>query len=209
MDLRVFEFLNGALRGRDWLEDFVTAIGGWSVPLFAGATLSLWLLDRPGSALRWRLVTVSACTAAGLGLLVNQAIGHIWFRERPYAAHPGHTELLASPSADPSFPSDHATAAFAIAFTVLFFSVRVGSILLAAAVAIGVSRILVGLHYPSDVLAGAVIGLACAALVTVAARKPVERVTALASKASDPVVGRLTRHFDKARRSLRRWRRAD
>lgn len=208
MDLRVFEFLNGALRGRDALEDFVTAFSAWSVPLFAAATLLLWFLDRPGSALRWRLVTVSACTAAGLGLLVNQAIGHIWFRERPYAAHPGHADLLASPSGDPSFPSDHATAAFAIAFTVLFFSMRIGSVLLAAAGAIGVSRILVGLHYPSDVLAGAVIGLACAAFVTLVARKPVERVTALVSRVADPVVAGITRRFDRARRSLRRSRRA-
>ena len=209
MDLRVFEFLNGALSGRDGLEDFVTAFGVWSVPLFAAATLSLWFLDQPGRVVRWKLATVSACTAAGLGLLVNQAIGHIWFRERPYAAHPAHADLFASASGDPSFPSDHATAAFAIAFAVLFISPRVGSVLLAAAMAIGVSRILVGLHYPTDVLAGAVIGLGCAAFVSLAARNPVERATAFINRATGPVEEGVTRRFDKARRSLQRWRDAD
>jgi undecaprenyl-diphosphatase len=207
MDLRLFEFLNGSLHARDGLEDFITASAPWAVPLFAAATLSLWLLDRPGGPLRWKLATACACTAAGLALLVNQAIGLIWFRDRPYAAHPGHAFLFAQPSADPSFPSDHATAAFAIAFTVLLFSLRVGAVFIVWAAAIGTSRVLVGLHYPSDVLAGAGIGLACAVLVATVGREPVALVASLLGRLSDPVVSAATRRFDRARRSLRRSRR--
>ena len=64
------------------------------------------------------------------------------------------------PSHDPSFPSDHATAAFAIAFGILFVARRTGWLFLAWAALIGISRVLAGMHYPTDVLAGAVVGLA-------------------------------------------------
>jgi undecaprenyl-diphosphatase len=209
VDFRVFEFLNGAMNGRDGLDDFVAGFASWSVPLFAAATLSLWLLDRPGDPVRWKLAAACACAATGLGLLVNQLIGRIWFRERPFAAHPAHTVLLVQRSRDPSFPSDHATAAFAIAFVVLFFSLRVGAVFIAWAAAIGLSRILVGLHYPSDALAGAGIGLACAVIVTTIGRDPVARVAVLAGRLTDPVVAGATRRFDRARRSLSRSRHAD
>jgi undecaprenyl-diphosphatase len=187
VDFRVFEFLNGAMKGRDGLDDFVSGFASWSIPLFAMVTLTLWWLDRPGGPLRWKLATACACTAAGLGLLVNQLIGRFWFRERPFAAHPAHTVLLAQRSRDPSFPSDHATAAFAIAFVVLVFSLRVGAVFLAWALAIGLSRILIGLHYPSDVLAGAGIGLACALIVVLLGRGPVERVASVAARVTDPL----------------------
>jgi undecaprenyl-diphosphatase len=208
VDFRAFEFLNGAMSGRDGLDDFVAVFASWSVALFAAATLSLWLLDRPGGPLRWKLATACACTAAGLGFLVNQLIGRVWFRERPFLAHPAHTVLLAQRTRDPSFPSDHATAAFAIAFVVLLFSLRVGVVFLAWAAAIGLSRILVGLHYPGDVVAGAGVGLACAILVTTIGRDPVARVALLAGRLTDPIVAAATRRFDRARRSLSRSRHA-
>lgn len=176
------------MRGSDGVQDTVEAFASASVPLFAVLTALLWLGDRPGGPLRWRLASASALAAAGLGLLVNQAIGHVWFRERPFAAHPGDTVLLAAPSPDPSFPSDHATAAFAIAFAIFFFSRRAGALFLAGALVIGLSRIFVGLHYPGDVAAGATAGLVAAVAVVLLARQPLEAVTRLATRITDPLV---------------------
>jgi membrane-associated phospholipid phosphatase len=96
--------------------------------------------------------------------------------------------LLSAPSHDPSFPSDHATAAFAIAFAVLFFSRPVGLAFLACAGAIGFARVLVGLHYTGDVLAGALVGLSAAVFVRLFARTAVERLVTLAERVSDPVL---------------------
>lgn len=58
-----------------------------------------------------------------------------------------------------SFPSGHATTAFALAATVGFISERWFYPALALATAIAVSRVTGGVHYPSDVLAGAIVGL--------------------------------------------------
>jgi membrane-associated phospholipid phosphatase len=77
-------------------------------------------------------------------------------RPRPYLAH--QVSLLISPTADTSFPSDHATLGFAVAVLVWRYNRRTGAALLLLALVLALARIFVGAHYPSDVLGGAVLG---------------------------------------------------
>jgi len=203
LDWSLFHFLNGLLRGDDPAQDVVEQFTSASLPAFAVATCLLWFFARPGGSLRLKLATASALTAAGLGLLINQAVGHLWLRDRPYAAHPHATLLLAQPSRDPSFPSDHATAAFAIAFALCFFSRRIGALFVLAAVLIGLSRILMGLHYPGDVAAGAAIGLFSAVVTARLGRRYVELAARQLSRLSDPVVATATQRMGSARRRPR------
>lgn len=188
IDWPLFHALNTGVATRDWLEDPTTLLAGIAVPLYAVATFGLWFLDRPFAAPRWKLASVSALLAAAMALGANQVISHLWDRPRPFAAHPASTHLLAPPSPDPSFPSDHVAAAFAIAFAVLAFSGRAGGVFLAAATAIGLSRIALGLHYPSDVLAGLLIGFATATITTRLGRPWVAAIVARLSRLSDPLL---------------------
>ncbi len=178
------------------IGDFVAV---WAVPAFAAATLGLWFLDRPGPWYRWKIAALAGMTAAGLGLLVSQVITHVWQRPRPFVAHPHETILLVAPSNEPSFPSDHAVAAFAIAFAVAFVGRRMGAAFLAAATLIAVTRVIAGLHYPGDVLGGAAIGLASAAVVLWLAGDFLAPVVRMASKATDPLVAPVWRAFDRAK----------
>jgi undecaprenyl-diphosphatase len=180
--------LNAGVATRDWLEDPATAFGGLAVPLYAAATIALWFLARPYGDAKWKLACTSGLAAAAIAMVTNQAISHLWERPRPFAAHRALTHLLSAPSPDPSFPSDHAAAAFAIAFAVLAFSRRAGTLLLAAATLIGLSRIALGLHYPSDVLAGMVVGWAAALLVTHSGKHWIARLVSLLSRISDPLL---------------------
>jgi membrane-associated phospholipid phosphatase len=112
-----------------------------------------------------------------------------WARERPFVAHPNETVLLTAPSSEPSFPSDHAIAAFAIAFSVaLTGGRRLGALFLAAATLIGITRVIVGLHYPGDIAGGALIGFLSALLVFVVAGGHWVPVVRLLSRVSDPLV---------------------
>jgi hypothetical protein len=122
------------------------------------ATIIPWLASGRGADARKR-ATAGALGAAALALAANQLIAHVWDRPRPYAAHAGIVPL-AGISSDPSFPSDHVAAAFAIAVAAMFASRRAGRVLLVLAAITAASRLLGAAHYPSDVLGGAVVGAA-------------------------------------------------
>jgi undecaprenyl-diphosphatase len=142
-------------------------------------------------------------TAAGLGLAISQAITQFWQRPRPFVAHPHDTILLVAPSHEPSFPSDHAVAAFAIAFAVAFVGRRMGAAFLAGATLIALTRVIAGLHYPGDVLGGAVIGLLSATLVFRLGGGYLAPVVGLASRVTDPLVTPAWRALDRARERRR------
>jgi len=128
-------------------------------------------------------------------MATNQVISHLWERPRPFTAHPALTHLLSAPSLNPSFPIDHAAVAIAIAFAVLAFSRRAGFLFLVAATLIGLSRVALGMHYPSDVLAGMVVGCAAATLVTHLGAHWIERLASLPSRIWDPLLDLLWNRF--------------
>ena len=99
-----------------------------------------------------------------LAIGINQVVLLLVQRTRPYDALTSH--LIISPSADPSFPSDHASAAFAIAFSFLLLGWRKqGLAYTAAAVLIALSRVYVGIHYVGDVIGGAMTALLAALII--------------------------------------------
>jgi undecaprenyl-diphosphatase len=154
----------------DGIEDVARAYAGVSEALFlalVAGVVAVGLLGR-----KRRLVTTGllALAATGAALLVAHVVSILVDRPRPFVAHPVIHPFLAH-AADASFPSDHATAAFAIA-GVLYLRGGVRWLpVLIAAVALAVSRVLIGLHYPGDVLAGALIGSLAAALVSAGATR--------------------------------------
>ncbi|NOV03863.1 phosphatase PAP2 family protein [Paenibacillus sp. LMG 31457] len=102
---------------------------------------------------------IAACAAFAFGGLLS----HFFYRDRPFVAHQ-IIQLIAHP-ANASFPSDHAIGAFVIATSIWIYRRKDGKIWLALAACIAFSRIWTGVHYPSDVLAGALIGSTAAVLV--------------------------------------------
>jgi undecaprenyl-diphosphatase len=118
---------------------------------------------------------------------VNQLTAMAWTRSRPWASHRAVYHPYAH-SRDPSFPSDHASAAFAIAFAVLLFDTLAGALFLLVAALIGVGRVVVGAHYPADVAAGCLVGLACAVVVVRIARPVLTVLVRLVERVTDPLL---------------------
>lgn len=111
-----------------------------------------------------RRAGVSALCAMLIGLIVvNFTIKPLVARDRPWLVIENFVNLV--PEHDPnSFPSGHTNAAFAFALAVCMSAPK-GWMKVAAvcmSVVMGLSRLYVGVHYPSDVLAGAIIGALCA-----------------------------------------------
>ena len=77
--------------------------------------------------------------------------------QRPYEKY-GYTPVVAKETKGKSFPSRHTVSAFIIAMAFMYIDVKLGVIMTVVAVAIGVVRVLAGVHFIRDVVSGAVIG---------------------------------------------------
>jgi membrane-associated phospholipid phosphatase len=163
MDFSLLKDLNDLFARSDRLEDVLVAYAQISEALFLGALVVAFVVVGRAHALAARRAVVAAGLSAGLALAVAQVVARLVDRPRPFVAHHG-VHLFAAHAADPGFPSDHATAAFAIAVALLLRARRWGLLALAAATVLSLTRVAMGIHYPSDVLAGAALG-ALAALV--------------------------------------------
>jgi undecaprenyl-diphosphatase len=188
IDYSLFKLVNG-LSGNAIADRALTLVAQnlatVLIVLVALAFLAPWRQRRDER----RRGAVIGTAAAGLALLVAQPIAHLVDRARPYLDHPVH--LLIARSPDPSFPSDHATGAFALAFGMWLYDRTLGTVLLVLAALLSMSRVYVGTHYPGDVLAGALLGAGMAgALYLLPTRKLVERAVRFAGALADRVLVR-------------------
>lgn len=107
---------------------------------------------------------VMALTGA-LGVLVYALLKRVFARERPFITHAA-IDRAAAPLDRYSFPSGHTLHAVSFAWQACAHFPQAAWVLLPLAALIAGSRVVLGLHYPSDVLAGAAIGAALAELGT-------------------------------------------
>ena len=92
---------------------------------------------------------------------ITELIRMFYNRPRPFEVLDGVVQLV-NHSGGGSFPSGHATFSFALATAIIFYYPKTGILFLLAAFSIGMGRIAAGLHWPSDVLVGALIGVGTA-----------------------------------------------
>lgn len=109
-----------------------------------------------------RRIAVAAAASTALALAIGAVLSHLVDRARPFVSDPSGVHQFTHHAADAGFPSDHATAAFAIATAIVLRNRRWGLVALALATLLALTRVAIGVHYPSDVLAGAALGAATA-----------------------------------------------
>lgn len=161
VDWSVLHALNDFLFRHDAVEDPLLFYVNASEALFI-ATLALVFLAARGPRSSWRRAVVAALFSAGLALAVGKLISELVDRARPFVADAHGVHVFSAHAADPGFPSDHATAAFAIATAIVLRKRGWGIFALAAATILALGRVALGVHYPSDVIAGAALGAAAA-----------------------------------------------
>jgi undecaprenyl-diphosphatase len=187
VDWRIYHAVNRFVVHHSWLGRLFHGIETYGTYLIAIAAVSLWLAARPGGDRKWKIASGSALAAAGLALLANKVISTAWHRDRPFQTH--HVAHIWGPNkTDASFPSDHASASFAIAVAVLLIDPVVGALFLVLAVLIAVGRVVIGEHYPGDVLAGAAIGTVAAVVVVRLARPLIALIARFVERVTDPLV---------------------
>ena len=135
---------------------------------------------------------MAAVLSAGVALALAKVISEIVDRARPFVVDPHGVHLFSGHAADPGFPSDHATGAFAVAMAIYLRSRLWGSVALVAAAVLSIGRVAIGVHFPSDVVAGALLGCgAAAALFVGPVRARVERLSDLLGDRIESIVSRV------------------
>lgn len=156
MNVEILHWLNG-FAGQDPLFDAV-------IVFFAEYAIYLMFIV----AAVWAIVNVYAkqygvvvafFAALAVSFVALQLLGLLSDLPRPFMDH-SLTVLLPGAGGE-AFPSDHTAASVAIACAFLFFSGRakLGALLVALALLIGIARIMSGVHYPLDVAGGVAAGL--------------------------------------------------
>lgn len=138
------------------LESFYLLFARYGI-LFSFASFIYLIWNKKINAL------ICSFLSTGMAGLVDLLIYLFWKRPRPYIAHADtlFPNTLGQKLDIASFPSSHTYIAFAIAVSILLYGhKRLGTALLVLATIIALSRIGAGLHYPSDVIGGALLGIA-------------------------------------------------
>lgn len=145
--------------GKQKGDDFFHLLSETTTPLTVGlgaASIKFDLLRAKTPC--ERLQTLKPITTIGIPMLVTWGLKHWIKRDRPFVTYP---DIIPKERVEPeSFPSGHTTAAFATAtaLTMRYPKWYVAVPAYGRAVLVAYSRMRLGVHYPSDVLAGALIG---------------------------------------------------
>ncbi|MGY3550659.1 undecaprenyl-diphosphatase [Bradyrhizobium sp. USDA 4472] len=189
LDVSIFRALNDFCGWSPALDRIVVnSIDILKGALFMGIVGLLWYWpDKEMPRRRETVLTMLLVVAASL--IINRALSTLVpFRERPMYSIGANPPSMASPWHPDlenwsSFPSDYATYLFAIAASFWLISRWWGLFFGLFATFVAVARVYLGIHYPSDVLVGALIGIASSIVIN---REPVRRRFAAPILALEP-----------------------
>lgn len=155
MNYAIFQFVNQMAGQYGWLDALMVFFAKDLVWVMLAILAVLWVSGRSVN----QKGVFYACLSAALAILVaGWIISPIVDHPRPFVEHTVHQ--LVPHDADPSFPSDHTTFTFSIAFTVwMLLKRRMGIVMLILACLTGIGRVYVGVHYPADIAGGIILAL--------------------------------------------------
>ena len=93
-----------------------------------------------------------------VAVVLSELLSKAFDRARPFVAHPNEIKALFPHSMDGGFPSHHMVFTVALAVCVIEVHDRIGWVVVAMAVLSGIARVMAGIHYPSDIIVGIIIG---------------------------------------------------
>ncbi|MDA1337678.1 MAG: phosphatase PAP2 family protein [bacterium] len=127
--------------------------------LIAGVLVFWWQSRKTHPKFLWEAIAAAVLSRG----IVTEAIRFLWERPRPFVEN--NITPLIEHSASASFPSGHAAFFFALGTVLYFYNKKAGVLFLLGAAVLSAARVFAFLHWPSDIVGGAIIGIASAILV--------------------------------------------
>jgi undecaprenyl-diphosphatase len=160
IDLIIFRAFN-SLAGKSAILDkfiiFCAGYLGWFYLLIVGL-----ILLRNFKKNMYTIIEI--CISGFLArMIIAEAIQFLFYADRPFVNF--NVNQLLRHSASASFPSGHAIFFFAVSMSIFLWNKKIGAIGLCTSVLVGLSRIFGGIHWPSDILMGAGLGIITAMVV--------------------------------------------
>jgi len=166
LDDQAFHVVNGAHSpALDAGFGAITELGSIFAPAAAGAVIAA--TGRPRAA-------GAAVSAAGVTWVVGQAMKKVYDRPRPYDMHPETARRVIGKPSGTSWPSSHPAVLLAfltVAGRALHLPKPARALLIGLTAKVAISRTYLGVHYPSDIVSGALIGRAIGLLWPLASPK--------------------------------------
>jgi undecaprenyl-diphosphatase len=155
LDLIIFNFINGYAGKWPWLDYF-----GMFCADYLGYVLLviLFFLLAYNFKKYWKMALEAVIAAVFTKFVLVAIIRWLWFRPRPFVAL-NFIPLINQSASEASFPSGHASFYFALSTIVYLYNKKLGITFYVASFLIIIARVFAGVHWPSDVLAGAILGI--------------------------------------------------
>lgn len=162
MNITIFYFLNNLTSQNKFFDEFAVFIAQDFGYLLLVVALLFFLFHKKnekGFLENWQYKAVELICVFGtifFAWILGFIIKNITRIPRPFVSLEGVNQLIEKTGF--SFPSGHATLFSALAVVIYLFNKKIGIVFGIGAVLIGLSRIVVGVHYPVDILAGIMLG---------------------------------------------------
>lgn len=164
-DYYVEHAINAAAGHNAFLDFFGVLFGKYAPEIWALIFIIMWFWP-PYRRTRARRAVVYAVVSGVLALVISLIITHFApYRPRPFVLEPHTIHQLVSHSRDSSFPSDHAAGSFGFAVGLFFAGATDGILAIILAFVVAWARVFIGLHWPTDVLFGGLVGIVAGLIV--------------------------------------------
>jgi len=122
----------------------------------------------------WKMVLKALTNAVFARFVIVEIIRWIYPRRRPFITE--NINLLVNKVNQFAFPSGHAAFSFGLATIIYFYNKELGVLFFILAFLVSLARIFVGIHWPLDILAGALVGIFCGWLIQKIAKKYFKKI---------------------------------
>ncbi|MBI5306255.1 phosphatase PAP2 family protein [Candidatus Wolfebacteria bacterium] len=163
MNLYLFNLIHD-LSGRWWLSDFAAIFFAEYLGYFLILAAIILILKEKNIRSRIYFFSFILFVSILSKGIIADIIKFFYHQPRPYALL-DFKPLIEADGANMSFPSGHAAFFFALALPIFFLNRKAGYWFFGGAVLMGIARIFTGVHWPADILVGALIGLASGFLI--------------------------------------------